>query len=332
MSSNYKRSPYDAELVQFVATYLAGMTVPATVERIPMLRKKAEEMSITDDQLRQGGKVDFEERTVPGPKGAPEISLLICRPSGSEKTKSDQLLPCLYYMHGGGMIAGNKRSTVQFLVDWIIQFNIVFISVEYRLAPENPHPAPSEDCYAGLLWISEHAQDLGIDASQITVSGTSAGAGLAAAIALMARDRNGPKIQGQLLHCPMLDDRDQTVSTQQFDGIGIWDRQSNIVGWTALLGDKKGKPNVSPYAAPSRAQDLSNLPPAYIDVSSTEVFRDEDIDYAQRIWQAGGIAELHVWPGGYHGLNLFGLKTTLSKHALEASANWYRRLLASHKK
>lgn len=328
MSSNHKAPPYDAEGVQFVTTYLPGMLAPATLERIPMLRKKAEEMSMTDDQLRQGGKVDFEERQVPGPQGAPEIGLLICRPSGSNQ----QLLPCLYYMHGGGMITGNKRSTIQFLADWIISFNVVFVSVEYRLAPEHPDPAPSEDCYAGLVWISEHAQELGIDASQITVSGTSAGAGLAAAIALMARDRNGPKIQGQLLHCPMLDDRDRTVSTQQYDGIGIWDRQSNIVGWTALLGDQKGKPNVSPYAAPSRAQDLSNLPPAYISVSSAEVFRDEDIDYAQRIWQAGGIAELHVWPGGYHGFNLFGLKTTLSKQAIEASANWYRRLLDSHKK
>jgi acetyl esterase/lipase len=230
------------------------------------------------------------------------------------------------------MVAGNNRGGMDFLLDWILEFNIVVVSVEYRLAPEHPHPAPSEDCYAGLLWTAAHAKDLGIDLSQLSVAGISAGGGLAAAIALMARDRNGPKLQGQLLHCPMLDDRDQTLSTRQYEGIGIWSRQSNLVGWTALLGDQRGAPDVSPYAAPSRAQDLSNLPPAYIDVSSTETFRDEVIDYAQRIWHVGGIAELHVWPGGYHGFFIFGRKATLSKHAFEASANWYRRLLASHKK
>jgi len=213
-----------------------------------------------------------------------------------------------------------------------VELNIVVVSVEYRLAPEHPHPSPSEDCYAGLLWIAAHAPDLGIDVFQLSVAGISAGGGLAAAVALMARDRGGPTLHGQLLFCPMLDDRDQTLSTRQFEGMGMWDRQSNLFGWTALLGNQRGGPDVSPYAAPSRAQDVSNLPPAFIDVGSAETFRDEDIDYAQRIWQAGGIAELHVWPGGFHGFTLAAPEAALSKQALDTSKNWYRRLLASHKK
>ncbi|CAF0867169.1 unnamed protein product [Rotaria sordida] len=161
--------------------------------------------------------------------------------------------------------------------------------------------------------------------------GISSGGGLAAAMALMARDRKGPELHGQLLICPMLDDRNQTPSTYQFEGMGIWDRQSNLTGWAALLGNQRGGTDVSPYAAPSRAQNLSNLPPAYIDVGSTETFRDEAIDYAQRIWQAGGAAELHVWSGGFHGFTFLAPQAALSKFAVGASKNWYRRLLASRR-
>ncbi|CAF3399728.1 unnamed protein product [Rotaria socialis] len=307
----YKQSPYDRELATVLQQMSpGGKPFPLTLETIPMMRRNFATMSLSDDQLQRGGQIDIKLRKVPGPQGAPEISLLICRPSASQTTKSGSLLPCIYYMHGGGMISGDNRF------------------IEYRLAPEHPHPAPSEDCYAGLLWTAEHAQDLGIDLTQISVAGVSAGGGLAAATALMARDRHGPKLQGQLLVCPMLDDRDQTLSTLQYADIGTWNRQSNQVGWTALLGKKKGTQGVSPYAAPSRAQDLSNLPPAFIDVSSTEIFRDEDIDYAQRIWQTGGVAELHVWPGGFHAFTVIEPNSKLSQHAIAASANWYRRLLA----
>ncbi|CAF1112284.1 unnamed protein product [Rotaria sordida] len=220
---------------------------------------------------------------------------------------------------------------MELLLDWVLEFNVVIVSVEYHLPPEHPHPVPSEDCYAGLLWTAAHAQELGIDLSQLSVMGISSGGGLAAAMALMARDRKGPELHGQLLICPMLDDRNQTPSTYQFEGMGIWDRQSNLTGWAALLGNQRGGTDVSPYAAPSRAQNLSNLPPAYIDVGSTETFRDEAIDYAQRIWQAGGAAELHVWSGGFHGFTFLAPQAALSKFAVGASKNWYRRLLASRR-
>jgi acetyl esterase/lipase len=185
-----------------------------------------------------------------------------------------------------------------------------------------------EDCYAGLAWTAAHAGELGIDPDRIAVAGGSAGGGLAAAVALLARDRGGPALAAQMLMCPMLDDRNDTPSSRQMAGLGIWDRASNETGWTALLGAARGGPDVSPYAAPARAADLSGLPPAFIDVGSTETFRDEAVTYASRIWQAGGIAELHVWPGGFHGFSMMAPQAALSQASEAAQRSWLRRVLA----
>jgi acetyl esterase/lipase len=205
--------------------------------------------------------------------------------------------------------------------------------VEYRLAPETPHPGPVEDCYAGLTWVAGHAAELGIDPGRIIVGGVSAGGGLSAAVALLARDRiardgSGPALAGQLLMCPMLDDRNDTPSAWQMN-VGPWNRAANAVGWTALLGEAQGGPDVSVYAAPARATDLSGLPPAFIDVGSAETFRDEAVAYASRIWQAGGSAELHVWPGGFHAFAGMVPAAAISKDSAEAPARWLRRLLAN---
>jgi len=127
----------------------------------------------------------------------------------------------------------------------------------------------------------------------------------------------------------MLDDRNDTVSSRQYDGVGAWDRHNNDTGWTALLGDARGTDAVSPYAAPARARDLSGLPPAYLDVGSAEVFRDEVTDYAARIWACGGRAELHVWAGGYHGFSEFSPEAEVSRAAVAARDSWLRRLLAA---
>jgi acetyl esterase/lipase len=145
----------------------------------------------------------------------------------------------------------------------------------------------------------------------------------------MARDRGEVALAGQLLIYPMLDDRNDSVSAQQMAGVGVWDRTANQTGWSALLGDAVGGPDVPAYAAPARATDLSGLPPAFIDVASTETFRDEDVAYASRIWAAGGIAELHVWPGGCHGFDLFVPDAPISQAARAARIAWLRRLLAA---
>ncbi|WP_373041056.1 alpha/beta hydrolase [Streptomyces sp. NRRL S-448] len=204
-------------------------------------------------------------------------------------------LPLLYDVHGGGMVMGNAPSVLpQLLREWALPLGLAVISVEYGLAPRAQYPEPVEDCDAGLVWAAGHAAELGIDADRTVIGGKRAGGGLAAALALLTRDRGGPAPIGQLLLCPMLDDRNTTFSSHQMAGIDIWDRTSNTTAWPALLGDRPGAADLPPYAAPARATDLSGLPPAYIDVGSSETFRDEDVAYADAIWRAGGQAELHV--------------------------------------
>ncbi|MET7474815.1 alpha/beta hydrolase [Streptomyces sp. NPDC005648] len=313
--------PFDPELAAELPAI--GEVLPPTVtpDMIAAGRRTDGPFAIpTDEELGKDGLFEVEERLVPGPAGAPEVPLVICRPTGVTGPR-----PVVYNIHGGGMVAGNSRLGIP--LDWAEELGLVVVSVEYRLAPEHPHPAPVEDCYAGLLWTAEHAKEIGGDPDRIVLAGGSAGGGLTAAVALLARDREGPRAIGQVLMCPMLDDRNDTPSAHQMAGLGVWDRTSNETGWNALLGEARGTADVSPYAAPARAADLSGLPPAFIDVGSAETFRDEDVAYASRIWQAGGVAELHVWPGGFHGFDGFVPQAALSQAARETRLRWLRRLL-----
>jgi acetyl esterase/lipase len=317
--------PFDPELVPALEAMAAGGGFTFTLEMIPAIRQAPSPFPVpTLEDLRSGGAFEVSERVVPGPAGAPDISLLICRP-----TEVEAPVACLYFIHGGGMILGDNRGGgFPGALAHAEKVGAAVVSVEYRLAPETPHPGPIEDCYAGLTWTVDHADEIGIDPARVIVGGASAGGGLAAAVALLARDRGGPGLLGQLLLCPMLDDRNETPSSYQMAGLGVWDRATNEVGWTALLGAARGGPDVSPYAAPARATDLSGLPPAFIDVGSAETFRDEDVAYATRIWQAGGQAELHVWPGGFHGFAGMVPEAAVSKAAIAAQRNWLQRILA----
>jgi acetyl esterase/lipase len=314
--------PFDPELA--AALEAVAEMVPAAImpEMIPAMRVGLAVLDVPIAELTRDGAIEIEERQVPGPAGAPEISLLICRPRGAGTG-----LPAVYHTHGGGMIVGNYRTGLPDMLDWALEFNLVVVSVEYRLAPEHPDPAPVEDCYAGLVWTAEHADELGIDGGRIIIAGGSAGGGLAAGVALMARDRGRPVLAAQMLMCPMIDDRNNTPSSRQMAGKGVWDSTSNDTGWRALLGEAVGGPDVSPYAAPARATDLSGLPPTFIDVGSAETFRDEDVAYASRIWQAGGVAELHVWPGGFHGFDSLAPQAALSRETKAARVRWLRRQL-----
>ncbi|MFT2017554.1 alpha/beta hydrolase [Streptomyces sp. 796.1] len=266
--------------------------------------------------------VEFEHVRVPGPAGAPEVELTVLRPRGEVRDA-----PGIYSIHGGGMVLGNRFFGAAGLVEDVVRYGAVAVTVEYRLAPEHPAPAAVEDCYAGLLWFAEHAAELGVDAGRIVVSGSSAGGGLSAGVALLARDRGGPALAGQVLDCPMLDDRNESVSSRQYDGIGIWDRNNNDTAWNAILGADRGTDAVSPYAAPARADDLSGLPPAFITVGAAEVFRDEALAYASGIWATGGQAELHVWAGGYHGFTGFSPDAEASRAAAAVRDSWLRRVL-----
>lgn len=310
--------PFDPELEVFLKA-MPDTGMGFRLEDVPKLRESSRQFT-TDEQLAADG-FTVEHRAVPGPQGAPEVPLAIVRPA--ELTGA---LPVIYSIHGGGMIMGDHRQALDVMgAEWGRELGCAIVSVDYRLAPENPHPAPVQDCYAGLRWVAEHGAEHGFDPERVVLTGGSAGGGLAAAVALMCRDLDGPKLIGQLLQSPMLDDRNDTPSAHQMRGLGIWDQQANEVGWTALLGEARGGEDVSPYAAPARAEDLSGLPPTYIDVGSAETFRDEDVAFATRIWQAGGIAELHVWPGGFHGFRMFP-DAHLSKSAAAARTDWLRRL------
>ena len=239
-------------------------------------------------------------------------------------------LPALCWMHGGGRIMGRLELSELTATSYVRRLGCAVVSVDYRLAPENPHPAALDDCYAALQWTADHAAELQIDAGRIAIGGESAGGGLAASTALLARDRGGPALIFQLLVCPMLDDRNVTPSSHEITDIGVWDRWHNVEAWTAVLGQQAGCEGVSPYAAAARAEDLSGLPPAYIDVGELDVVRDEDIDYATRLMQAGVAAELHVFPGAFHGFDLFAPRASVSKQAATARRDALHRAFHAH--
>jgi len=195
------------------------------------------------------------------------------------------------------------------------------VSVEYRLAPETPYPGPLEDCYRGLRWTQDHAADIGVDPQRIGVMGVSAGGGLAAALALLARDRAEVPLAFQLLDQPMLDDRQRTPSSRDGD-LAVWTRKSNTFGWRSYLGDLYGRDDVPATAAPARATDLSGLPPALVSVGAFDGFRDEDVDYATRLNQAGVPTELHVYPGACHGFNLLAPHAAVSRQSAHNIERW----------
>ena len=317
-------APYDPELAAALAAIPPDVLTKLSSSGIATGREMIATMFpvLTNAELRRDGAIDVDEQQVPGPAGDPDVSLLILRPVGRTAP-----VPAIYHIHGGGMIMGHNRFGIAELVDYVVELGVAVVSVEYRLSPEHPHPAPIEDCYAGLVWTAEHAADLGIDPSRLLLFGGSAGGGLAAALALLARDRGGPDLSHQILLCPMLDDREITQSSREYDGLGVWDPAANRLGWTSLLGDARGGPDVPPYAAPSRAADLSGLPPAYVDVGSAEIFRDEAIDYAARLVRAGVSVELHMWAGGFHGFESLAPYAAVTKDAAAARLNYLHRQL-----
>lgn len=313
--------PYDDDC----AEVLAGMPEfpPLTMEDLPAIRAGAEKYvpRPTNAELECGGTYSVEEKLIPGPHGATDIPLIICLPN-----EASYAAPVLYYIHGGGMFSGSARDVMGDVLNLAASINGALISVDYRLAPETPHPGPVEDCYQGLAWISAHARELNINNERVVLAGVSAGGGLAAGVALLARDRQGPSVFGQLLMSPMLDDRNNTLSVLQMASLRMWNKADNEIGWTSLLGDRQGGEGVDHYAAPARAEDLSGLPPTFLDVGSVDSFRDEDIRFVNRIWAAGGVAELHVWPGGFHGFESIAPKAALSIAAVKARVDWLTRL------
>lgn len=302
---------------------LAGLleALPGGFNAIPDIgaRRAAVEQLLATLPVVENPGVAKEDRTVPGPDGDPDVTVRVYRPVNAAATS-----PGIYYIHGGGMVLGTidgEDATAAMLCH---EVGAVVVSVEYRLAPEHPHPAPVEDCYAGLVWTAANAAALGIDPDRLAVYGGSAGGGLALGVALLARDRSGPALRFLMPIYPMVDDTNTTASSHEITDVGIWDRAGNVEAWQWYLG---GKP-ADQYAAPARATELAGLPPSYIDVGTVDLFRDEDIAFAQRLMQAGVACELHVNPGSYHASETFAPDAALTKRIWATRLDALRRALA----
>lgn len=269
-------------------------TVPVTAEMLPVMRDRVLPTPPVPDTDTVAERV-----SVAGLDGAPEIALYIYRPA-----KAAGPLGCLYHIHGGGYVFG-KAGELEFAHRPLAEaLGCVIVSVDYRLAPETPHPGPIEDCYAGLAWVFANSGRLGVDPGRIGVIGESAGGGLAAALALLARDRGDYRLAFQHLTYPMLDDRTCVRPAHAYAGEFIWPPASNHFGWSALLGHEPGRDDVSPYAAAARATDLVDLPPTYLMTGALDLFVDENIDYARRLVAAGVPTEFHLYPGAFHGFDI----------------------------
>ncbi|MGP4052333.1 alpha/beta hydrolase [Streptomyces sp. 2A115] len=313
--------PIDPEIA--AAVDLDSLRIDLTHEFIKERRAAAAAFPTLDD-LRGSGAFTIEEHVASTAEGTADVSLLVCRPAGAVGR-----LPVLYYLHGGGMVMGHARQNLDYVLQLAKEVSAAVVSVEYRLAPEHPHPAALEDCLTALTWVTANALDLGVDPERIVLLGLSGGGALAGGLSLRLRDRLDPRPLGQMLVCPMLDDRNNTPSAAQLAHLGGWNPATNAAAWNHVLGDRCGTPAVPSYAAPARAEDVSGLPPTYLEVGAVEMLRDEVVTFATRIWEAGGDAELHVFPGGFHGFDFFVPTANLSRDARAARLNWLRRTLAT---
>jgi acetyl esterase/lipase len=252
---------------------------------------------------------------------AGKVRLTLLRPRGFRGK-----LPAVYWMHGGGLVIGNRYMDDGMLNQWCRTFSCACVSVEYALSPESPYPGAIDDCEAGLRYVFDRAAELGIDRERIGVGGRSAGGGLAAALALRFRDRGEDRIAFQYLEYPMLDDRQQTPSSR-LAGLPIWSRESNAYGWSSYLTGRQGGEDLPADAAAARVVDPAGLPATFVNVGTADVLRDEAIDFAARLTQAGVMTELHVYAGAVHGFHLFS-DSAVVRCAVRDSESWLRRRFA----
>ena len=267
------------------------------------------------------------EHSIPVPANN-MLTLSVFTPKKSTETPR----PVLYHMHGGGLVSGDRFTALTPIIDLLEGIDCVVVSVEYRLSPETPQPGPSEDCYAGLVWISDNATSLGVDPAQIVLFGISGGGIVATAVCLMARDRKSPSIpiKGLMLYAPQLDDRCETLSDQQFEYGNPTSTKWVRACWDLVLPDIRGTGKVTPYQAPARAEDFSNLPPTYIDAGECEVLRDQAVHFATNMWRCGSTCELHIWPGAYHIFEMINKpEHPVIQSAKAAKSNWFKRTMTT---
>ncbi|KAI2620729.1 lipase [Hypomontagnella submonticulosa] len=313
------RPPYD-DAIETLLKALGGSAGLPELYEVEKLRKDASARTQPlTDALFANKSITVDDISIPGPRR--DLTLSVVRPVATTGDRH----PCIFYIHGGALVAADRFAGLDTSVVWAREFNAITVSVEYGRAPENIGTQPVEDCYAALLWVGNHLVDLGVDPERLLLHGTSAGGGLAAATALMVRDRGGPKLCGLVLECPMLDDRNEKVSSEQFSTGPFYNSTLNKFAWRCLLGERAGGSSVTAYEAPARGQDLSGLPSTFLDCASAEPFRDEIVAFASKLWEGGVQAELHVWPGGPHGYERLVPNAPFAILARQTRLAWMRR-------
>ena len=274
-------------------------SAPPTLESLPTIRAGSAALLAGVPVPEFPGRT-VSERFIPGLEGAPDVRVLLYQPVQATLATAG-----LLWLHGGGYVSGSVDAEDIPVRQMAAELGCVVVSVDYRLAPETPYPGPVEDCYAALKWLYANASELGVDQARLAVAGSSAGGGLAAALALLARDRGEIPLAFQCLNAPMLDDRTLKADPPHpYTGEFIWTREANRFGWTALLGQEPGNEGISPYAAAARAESLEGLPPTFIGVGALDLFLEENMAYARRLIRSGVPTEFHVYPGTFHGYQL----------------------------
>ncbi len=277
--------------------FIQGFSMPSmNAERMAERRN----MPLPAPEAEETPDLEVTERRIPGSAGGPDVRVLVFRPTNAKGP-----MPGILHIHGGGYIIGSPEASAPGNRQFASELGCVIVAPAYRLAPETPFPGPLEDCYAGLKWLHDNARELGVDPARIAIKGESAGGGLGAGLALLARDRGEVPVVFQCLTYPMIDDR-PAAEPHPYVGEFIWDPDSNHFGWSSYLGREPGGDGVSPYAAPARAEDLKGLPPALIIAGTLDLFMEENLEYARRLTRAGVPVELQLYPGVYHGFGMAG--------------------------
>ena len=316
MTDNVTRPPFDPEIARALEQQSDVIVTSMAREDIPRVRGLGGDVSTVHASTHAA--FDRLDLVAPGADGTPEVGLVVLRPATAKEP-----VPVILFLHGGGMVAGTADSDLDLVAELAHETGCAVVSVEYRLAPEHPYPAALDDAVSALHWLTSGAGPALLDPRRVVLAGISAGGGLAASAALRWRDREGADLAGLMLLCPMLDHRSDSCSARQMVGVGSWDATANATAWEAYLDGA----DPAPYASAATNENLGGLPPTFIDVGSAETFRDECVAFASRMWQHGGDAELHVWPGGAHAFDVLAPWAQLSHAARIPRSMWLQRRL-----